>query len=66
MEADYVVFAGKCKRCGQPVDNAVEGFITDAEGAVFHCACYGHSVVTASSKGRTLRKPMKEKKEIEG
>jgi hypothetical protein len=34
---------GKCKACGKPIDNAVEGYITDAQGNLYHVSCYAQS-----------------------
>ncbi|MEM3596516.1 MAG: hypothetical protein QXJ53_00055 [Candidatus Bathyarchaeia archaeon] len=31
---------GKCRACGKPIDNAHEGYITDAQGNPFHISCY--------------------------
>ena len=31
---------GRCARCNQEIDNAVEGFVTDSDGKIYHDECY--------------------------
>jgi formylmethanofuran dehydrogenase subunit E len=31
---------GKCSKCGEDIDNVVEGYITDSKGRIFHERCY--------------------------
>jgi len=58
-ESGFIV--GKCKACSKPIDNAVEGYITDDEGHLYHVSCYGQPKspksrsprVTGSKPGRT-------------
>ncbi|MEM3551379.1 MAG: hypothetical protein QXZ02_04315 [Candidatus Bathyarchaeia archaeon] len=49
---------GKCRACGKPIDNAVEGYITDAQGNPFHISCYtqpeSRSLRVAGSKPRRI------------
>jgi len=35
---------GKCAKCGGDIDNAVEGYIIDAEGNLYHEKCYAEKV----------------------
>ena len=49
---------GKCRACGKPIDNAVEGYIKDALGNPFHISCYtqpeSRSLRVAWSKPRRI------------
>jgi len=34
------IIVGKCSVCNEPIDSAKEGFITDADGNLYHEKCY--------------------------